>query len=207
MDLFRKSLAAHNKKYHGAGAFKVSVYAVNGGPSSGQYAWVMGPTTWTQMDTAPGEGEHNTDWEKNIDPLCESVGEVMYWRSNKDISYTPEGSASFAKSRLRFSYIYPGQMDRFLEQMKRIVAVYKQKKYPTSFTFATRQGATAGPHAVSFLGFGKWAAFDNGPDFPKDFDEVHGSGAYERFLKELDLCTDRSKTFDEFSVAAPELGG
>jgi hypothetical protein len=98
-------------------------------------------------------------------------------------------------------------MDRFLEQQKKIVAVYQKKKYVASYSLAIRQGASTGPHVVSFLGFSKWSYFDSGTDFAKDFDEVHGSGAFERFLKELDLCIDRSKTYDEFSVALPDLGG
>jgi hypothetical protein len=207
VDLFKKALSAHNKKYHSTGAYKARVFAVDGGPSSGAYAWVMGPTTWTQMDGAPGEGEHNADWEKNINPNLESAGETIYWRAVKDISYEPEGAPTMNKSRLRFSYVLPGQMDRFMEQMKKIIAVYKQKKYAASFSLATRQLASTGPHVVSFLGFSKWAYFDNGAVFAKDFDEVHGTGAYERFLSELTLCIDRAKSYDEFSTASPELGG
>lgn len=207
VDLFKKALTAHNKKYHATAPYKVSVYSVDTGPYSGAYAWVMGPVTWTQMDAAPGQGEHIVDWEKNINPNCEYVGETTYWRNSKEVNYQAEGAATFNKSRLRFSYIRPGQMDRFMDQMKKVVEVFKQKKYAASFSLAARQGSSAGPHVVSFLDFAKWAYFDNGSDFVKDFNEVHGTGSYDRFIEELDICTDRSKTYDELSSAVPELGG
>src|SRR5689334_19999555 len=68
VDLFKKALTAHNKKYHATAPYKVNVYSVDTGPNSGAYAWVMGPVTWTQMDGAPGQGEHIMDWEKNVNP-------------------------------------------------------------------------------------------------------------------------------------------
>jgi hypothetical protein len=209
-DLFRKGLTAHNKKYHATAPYKASVSSIITGPNSGGYVWVMGPLTWTQLDGAPGSGpgEHMTDWEKNINPYCESVGELMYWRAAADLSYQAEGSSGFHKSRMRASCVYPGQMDRFLEQMKKVVEVFKQKKYPASFSVAVREGLSAAPrpNVVSFVDFDKYAFWDSNT-FTKDYEEVHGPGSWARFLEEIDLCLDRSTTYDEISEDAPELGG
>jgi len=208
VDLFRKALAAHNKKYHSTGANKVGVSSIITGPNSGEYVWVMGPTTWTKLDGAPGEGEHNIDWEKNINPNCESIGELMYWRGVKEVSYQSPGSDAFKKSRMRASYVYPGKMDRFIDLMKQVAEVYKQKKYPNSFAMATRQGLAAAPkpNVVTFVGFDKWAYWEN-DTFVKDFADVHGAGSYERFLEELSLCLDRTVSYDEVSETVPDLGG
>ena len=208
VDLFRKALAAHNKKYHATGANKVGVSSIITGPNSGEYVWVMGPTTWTKLDGAPGEGEHTIDLEKNINPNCESIGETMYWRGVKEVSYESPGSAAFKKSRMRASYIYPGQMERFIGLMKQVVEVCKVKKYPGSFAMAAREGLAAAPrpNAVTFTSFDKWAFWDS-DTFAKDFEEVNGSGSWHRFLEEIGLCMDRTLTYDEMSETVPELGG
>ena len=207
VDLFRKALAAHNKKFHATAPYKVGVSSILTGPNSGGYAWVMGPTTWTQLDGAPGEGEHMTDWEKNINPLCESIGEMAYWRDVKDARYDAEGSAAFKKSSMRANYVRPGEMDRYLEQMKKIAEMFRKKKYAASFSVATRVGPSAGINAVSFISFANWSYLDNNNSWNKDFDEVHGAGAWARFLEEIDICVDTSKTYGELSENVPELGG
>lgn len=210
LDLFRKGLAAHNKKYHASDPYKVSVSSILTGPNSGEYVWVMGPTTWTQMDGAPasGPGEHMTDWEKNINPYCESIGEMMYWRGVSEVSYEASGAANFKKNRMRASCVHPGQTDRFIEQMKKVVEVFKNKKYTASFSMAMREGLASAPrpNVVTFVTFDKYAFWDTNA-FQKDFEEVHGPGSYERFLEQIGLCLDRSMTYDELSEVVPELGG
>ncbi|HEX5170579.1 MAG TPA: hypothetical protein VFW11_15490 [Cyclobacteriaceae bacterium] len=210
MDLFRKAMTAHNKKYHATAPYKASVSSIITGPNSGEYVWVMGPFTWAQMDGAPasGPGEHMGDWEKNINPNCESIGELMYWRTVPEVYYEAPGSANFKKNRMRASCVYPGQMERFTEQIKKVAEVFKQKKYPASISMATREGLASAPrpNVVTFVTFDKWAYWDNNT-FEKDFDEVHGTGAYARFLEQIDLSLDRSTTYDELSEEMPELGG
>lgn len=130
----------------------------------------------------------------------------MYWRAVKEAAYEPAGSPSLPHSRARVSYVHPGQMDRFTEQMKKVAEVYKQKKYSGSFSMATRWGETQGANAVTFTNFANWAFWDEDIDFVKDFDEVHGAGAYTRFMEELDLCVDHAKTYDQISDPVPDLG-
>jgi hypothetical protein len=205
-ELLKKGLADHNKKFHGQDPYRVSVSSVVTGPNSGDYVWVMGPSTWTQLDNAPGEGDHMTDWDHNINPYCESIGETMFWRGVNEVNYTPDSSESFQKSRMRAEYVYPGQMERFIAQMKKVAEVFKQKKYNASFTMATRVGLSQGPNAVTFVNFEKYAFWDSDTNFEKDYEEVHGLGSFADFIEELDLCFDRSKTYDELSETVSELG-
>lgn len=206
VDLFKKGIAAHNKKYHAADPYKGSVWTDITGPTSGDYVWFMGPTTWTQLDGRPGAGEHQLDWDKNVTPYVESYGEVSYWRMNRDVNYMPEGgsAAAFTKSRGRFHYVKTGQMDRYIEQMKKVAAVYKHMKSAASFYLAVRQGASEGPHVVSYSDFANWSWLDSTSDFTKQFEVVHGQGSYAKFTDELDLCLDRSKTYDVLSELVKE---
>lgn len=208
MDLFKKGMAAHNKKFHAKDPYKVGVSFTVSGPNSGAYTWVMGPTTWAQMDSRPGKGEHDIDWEKNVVPYCESFGEVSYWRVNNDVNYQPEGVTTLPKGRLRFNFVYPDQMDRFEAQMKKIMEVYKKYKYKNSFALVTRYGASSGAKAVTINNYPNWGSMDSAPgSFIKNFEELHGAGSWAKFLAELNLCIDRSQTYDELSEDVPELGG
>lgn len=206
MDLFKKGMAAHNKKYHPAGPYHASVSTTVTGPGTGEYTWVMGPVTFSQLDSRPGKGEHDLDWEKNVAAFSES-GPVSYWRQNKDISYQPEGVAVLPKGRIRYNYVLPGQMDRYVEQLKKVVAVYKSKKYKRSFSLWTHYGATRDANAVTINNYANWAGFDDTGNFVKDFDEVHGAGAFALFLEDLERCIDTSRGYDELTESAPELGG
>ncbi len=209
LDLFKKGLAAHDKKFHSAAPYHASVSSVITGPNSGQFTWVMGPTTWTQLDGRPNKGEHDMDWDKNVVPYVESFGEVSYWRADKDLKYRPENvnMSTFTKGRIRFYTVLPGQMDRLKELFKKVVEVYTKKQYKASYSLYLRQGATTGSHVAVSIDFDKWAYFDNGTDFTKDYNEVHGPNSFNRYLDDMALCIDRTKTYDELNETIPELGG
>ncbi len=203
-EMLKKGLAAHHKAYHASDPYKVWVGEVLTGPNSGDYAWIMGPTTWTQMDNRPASDAHDADWAKNVGPYTERVGEVSYWRSDKDIVYSPENAGNFPKSRLRFNTLLPGEGDRFKDQLNKIIAVYKAKKYGAAYNVYWRYGASQGPHVVTELNFANWAYLDNGVEFSKDFEEVNGDGSWDRFLEEMALSIDRSKTYDVLMNFMPE---
>ncbi len=204
-EMLKKVLAAHHRTYHASDPYKVWVWKLITGPNSGDYDWVMGPTTWTQMDNRPASAEHDADWAKNVVPYVENFGETSYWRTDKDIIYEPENAASLAKTRLRFSTILPGERDRYEEQLNKVLAVYKAKMYAAAFRVYWRYGLDDGPHVATEMNFANWAFLDNGIDFVKDFEEVHGEGSWDRFQEEIALCVDRSKTYDVLQEFVPEL--
>lgn len=207
VDLFKKGLAAHNKKYHAAGPYHVSIGYVYSGPNTGNYTWYMGPTTWTQMDGRPDKGEHQLDWDKNVSPYLHAAGPVSFWRHNKEIDYQPEGVPESTKSRVRFHHVRTGQMDRFTEQMKKVMEVNKAMKSKMSFQVWTHFGFTDGPNAVTVQNFANWAALDAVGDFAQEFEKKYGMGSWDRFLEELDLCIDRSRSYEELHENQPDLGG
>jgi hypothetical protein len=207
LDLFKKGLGAHNKKYHATGPYKVGVSAAITGPYSGTYTWVMGPCTWTDLDARPVKGEHDLDWDKNVVPYCESFGEISYWRLDKDINYQAPNSSTFTKGRLRFYTVLPGQGERLSDLLKKVAEVYKKKQYPASYNVYRRQGAAEGASVVVGLNFAKWAYLDSTPNLMKDYEEIFGANSWNRFIDEFALCIDRAKTFDELNEYVPELSG
>jgi len=207
VELFKKGIAAHNKKYHSADPYKASVRMNVTGPNTGSYIWVMGPTTWTQMDGRPGKGEHDMDWDKNVAIHCESISPPSYWRWVDGVSNDPAPGKNTKYSRASFSEVYPGQMGRFTELMKRIAATDKKANSTTTFSMATRQDWARGNNAITFDGFDKWAQLEDDPNYVKAYEELYGQGSWRRFLEEIDMCLDRSKTYESISELLPELGG
>ncbi len=204
-DMFEKGLAAHNKKFHNADPFKVGVFRVESGPGSGEYVLVMGPVTFSQIEGHPSGTEHDGDWQKNVLPYVESISESNYWRVDKDITYRPEGSATYNKSRLRFFTLNPGQSDRFKAAIQMIADVYKAKKYNATYTVYWKYGASQGPHVATEIGMNSWSWFDQPNTIQKDFEEVHGAGSWQKFMDELDIAIDRTKTFDQLDSFRPDL--
>lgn len=195
-EAFEKGLAEHHKKFHNEAPFKASIFNVVTGPHSGMYDMEMGPMTFTQMENRPSSAEHDEHWAKVMEH-GELVGETVYWRADKDIDYKPEGSKDFGTYRWRYVTLLPGGGDRYEALMEDVIAVFKAKGYNRSFNMYWRFGASEGANVVTELGMKNMASFDEESTWRKDFEEVHGEGSYQRFLDDLDLCTDRSKTYDE----------
>lgn len=193
---FEKGLAAHHKKFHNAAPYKTGVYKILTGPNTGEYELDLGPMTFTQMGERPSGEAHDADWAKVMEH-AESSGETVYWRADKDVDYSPEGTKDFTVFRWRYSTILPGQGDRYEELMEKIAAVAKAKNYGSSFRMYWRYGASQGPHVCTELGMNSLAYLDEKSTFWKDYEEVHGTGSVSRFWEELDLCVDRAKTYDE----------
>ncbi len=205
LDMFKKGLAAHAKKYHAADPYKMFAFDVITGPNSGSYFVVLGPATFTQLDKRPSSPEHDTDWQNNVRVHIESESEGAYWRLDSTLNYSPAGSDNYSKSRLRWITLNPGESDRYEEQLKKVVEVYKAKGYKARWSAYWRYGASTGPHLCTEIAFDNWAYLDNQPDFMKDFEDVHGAGSFTRFLEEIAIAADRTKTFDELIVLDPDL--
>ncbi len=202
---FEKGLAAHNKKFHSAAPYKTSIFHVRTGPNSGCYELVMGPMTFTQMEGRPTGDDHDNDWEKNVLAYAEPIGETIYWRADKDLQYNPAGSEAYDSFRWRYNNILPGQADRYEEMINKVIAVFKAKNLKGSFATYWRWGASQGPHACTELGMDSFAYFDQYTNWEKDFEEVHGEGSFKRFGEDLDMCIDRTKSYDELATYDAEL--
>lgn len=202
---FKKGLAAHNKKYHPADPYKIHVFDVITGPNSGAYFVAMGPTTFTQLDGRPSGDDHDADWAKNITPYVESASETVFWRLDDENMFEPEGSNNWPLSRWRHTTIHPGEGDRWEENMKKVVAVYKAKNYPAAFRAYWRWGASRDSDAITEMNIPNWAALDREVKFAADYDSVHGENSYQRFLEEMAIAVDREKTYDELVKYNAEL--
>ena len=201
---FEKALAAHNKKYHNTAPYKIGIFEIWTGPNSGQYELSMGPMTFTQMEGRPSGEEHEKDWQKVLEHV-ESAGEAIYWRADKDLVYTPAGNENYGSFRWRYSYVKPGQFDRYEKLLGMVVEVLKTRNHKASFQYYYRFGASQGPHVCTELGMNSFSYFDQDLNWTEEFEAVHGKGSMDMFNEELELCVDRSKTYDELVKFLPAL--
>jgi hypothetical protein len=204
-EMFEKGITAHNRKFHNADPYKVAVFSVLSGPNSGKYFVALGPVTFTQIEGRPASDEHGMDWEKNVLPYVADEGETSYWRQDKDNVYNAPGSDKFTRARFRNFTLMPGQRDRFSALLKQVTAVYKAKALPASYSVYFKWGASVGPNVIAEIDVEHWSFFDLPDTWKKDFDEVNGAGAYDRFIEDMTLSIDRTKTFDELLEYKPAL--
>jgi hypothetical protein len=199
------AMAEHNKKYHNEGPYKVSIWMANTGPHTGEWVWVMGPCTFTQLDSRPESEEHTKHWIEKVMPYIEDISEGEYWKMDNELSHSPEGSFS-GKEIWAVYDIKPMEMYRFTALLEKVVEVYKQKNYPNYFQVYRNEfsSATGRDVAIGF-GFKNYAFFDEEDTFWKDYEEVHGEGSRWKFFEEYKDIVISS--YDELSEFVPELSG
>jgi hypothetical protein len=200
-----KAMGEHNKKYHAEGPYGVSVWSCELGPHFNQLAWVMGPCTFTALDSRPDSKEHEDDWSNNVEPLIEGTG-IEYWKYNKDLSYVPENYKLTPKVVWTVFDIKPFEGYRFKEMCKKIAEVYKAKSYPYNFQVYFNQfDSKEGRDVAIEVGFEKWAFFDRDENFKKDYEEIHGEGTFQQLLDEYrDVVVSVE---DEVAEIIPEMSG
>ena len=204
---FSAAMAAHNKKFHASGPFQANVWSILTGPYSGQYSWVMGPCTFTDLDSRPSGADHESDWAKVVSftvPMGEEYGE--YWRLDADSSYMPDNKIH-PILRIRFYDIQRNEGYRFNRLLEQIKEVYQKKQYPVQFrVFRNRFfSGSAGRDVATVATFDKWADLDRDVSFSDDFEEVHGKGSWRLFMDEISDVVVSAQ--DELRELMPDLGG
>jgi len=202
---FNEVLAAHNKKFHAEGPDAVAIHRVANGARAGQFVWVMGPLSFTDLDNRPSDAAHEDDWN-SVMPYIEKVTEVEYWRMDPDLSYRPEGWHFTPKIHVRTWELKHGKSEEFLEVMKKIVEVFRIKAYDNSWHVYWNYFQTGNGRDISgVFGFNKWAFYDEDPIFFRDFELIHGEGSWAETFEIMNQATVGMT--EELRELIPELGG
>lgn len=197
-----EAMAKHNKEFHN-GTYKASIWMAQTGPHTGDWCWVMGPGTYTELDSRPESKEHMEDWRDNVMPHVKKLSEGEYWKRDDKHSYIKDDAFS-GKEIWSMYDIKPFEGYRFNELLKNVVEVYKQKDYPNYMeVYRTQFSSENGRDIAIAFGFKNWAFFDEEDKFWKDYEEVHGEGSKWKFFEEYrDVVVS---TYDEVSELVPEL--
>lgn len=203
---FEAGMAAHNKKYHNDAVYGARVHMIGNGPNVGKYMWVMGPLPWSAMDNRPAKEGHDEDWNTNVLAYATAEGNLTYWKAETALS---QFSMDFTIKNLQVDFYdikrFKGKKAmEILEKIKKVmVEKYPNENYGiyTNEFPSTKEGRDIA--FISFFDKSAWLGQDL--DFAKKFDEVHGKGSFETFLKDWEAVTDGSET--ELWNHRPDLSG
>ena len=202
---FQEALKSHNQRFHSEGPHRVIMHRVMNGSRAGQLVWVMGPLTFTDLDSRTSDPEHQENWS-GLMKYIDEIAEVEYWRMDPDLSYTPEGWNYTPKIHVRSWELKHGKTDEFLEIMIKIVEVFRTKEYDNSWHVYWNYFQTGnGRDIAGVFGFDKWSFYDEDPVFLRDFEEIHGEGSWEKTFEIMNQVT--VEMTEELREQISELSG
>jgi hypothetical protein len=176
------AMGAHNKKYHASGPYGARVYTVASGPNSGDYKWVMGPGTWTGLDSRPDDAVHNMDWDANVARNMMPGGNTEYIQYDPKLSRFPK-DFSINHLFIRYIDVARGKMDKVKELLDKVHKVYMDKipgeTYGVYFSEMPSTSSGRDITIVSFFDKYSWMSQDD--NFDAKYDEVYGKGTSAAF--------------------------
>ena len=192
---FEAAVKKHNLEYHKDGTIHHADlrYVING-PYGGHYSWIMGPTNFTAMDTRPGKGSHDEDWQ-NVVQYVESNTNPTYWSTDWELSFQGTNVSNGATTSKSLIWIYDlkeGRSQKFSALVTQVKKVYQAKRPNESlFVYWNEFSDTkAGKDVAVVFPFNKYAWLDRSPTFKGQFEAVHGAGTYDLFLSEFRECVN-----------------
>jgi hypothetical protein len=186
----KKAIAAHAAKYH-TGTWKWRVFSVLSGPDEGAYMINEGPNSWTDNEGRKDlSDEHTRDYETTILPLVEKTLPAAYLTFDKDLS-SDSGPGSFKKALLRHFYLKPGRAGRLSSHF----AVWKKVDDKLGLKVTVWRSFYSGqPRIVAAIRLTNgWTDLERsiGKEMREAYDEIAGTGAFGRYLEDLDQSVDR----------------
>ena len=191
---FEAGIAAHNKKFHASGPYGARVYTILNGKNAGKYMLIMGPLPWSAMDGRPASKEHTDDNNKNINQYIESEVEVNYMKMHPDLSNFSKDFEINKVSVFMIDIKRFKDMDFMEKVVNKVVKMYKEKMPDQIYGIYTNEMPNMDGMDFAWVDFfdnSSWMAKDD--TFMQDFEEVHGTGSFQQFIKDVEETTDGDK--------------
>ncbi len=181
---FVKSVNAHNDKYHAEAPHASYLDNILTGKEAGWYVWIMGPCTFTDLDSRPEGGAHDDDWTNNVAPNVHKYGRTEYWRFNEKLSFIANDTPPKLET-LWVLDIKRGDFYRFKALMTKIQATHAKRGTDNIKVYSNQFYANDGREVVIVWDAQNWADFDSDDgSIKKDFEELHGEGTWQNILDE-----------------------
>jgi len=185
---FTDNMRNHIKKFHVKGELKTKIYNVTYGANSNDLIWVMGPVSYSELDSRPDNKKHDDDWADNINPYITSYNQSEIWR-NMDglvINNLEEKADAPEKYITRYLTLNSDQeedvINYLLKQVKDTLNKIGKVKYWAVMENQFIQGNLNGRHLMAISSMNSWAELDEDPDFAKHFEDLHGKGSFKAFV-------------------------
>jgi len=187
---FSKNMRAHIKKYHGEGPYFTRIYNVGYGANMDEYIWIMGPTSFAEMDARPEDKGHAADWSDNINPYITSYKNSEIWRGMEGLVIDNTDKKETKKSEkilTRYLTVSPGQtgtkIKDLLKQIKDTLVKTGKVKYWAVMHNLFIQGNLNGRHIMSVSPVESWTSLEEDWEFKKHYEALHGEDSYEKFTE------------------------
>lgn len=198
-----EKMKEHNQQFHATPPYNASVWSVITGERSGDLLWIMGPFTFTDLDSRPSDGGHDEDWRENVLPLTHGMYNGYYWKLRPDESYLPSENFQGKLMRVRTLDLKPGKGYEFKHMMSLIMKVYDEKKLGNSIGVYNNVVRDQNRDVAIVWQYENYAYMDRDNQFQKLFDEVHGENAMNNFNQAMREIVISSS--DELLEIIPEM--
>jgi len=187
---FEKAVKDHNAIYHKEGAYKGQVDYILTGKQAGWYVWLMGPCTFTDLDTRPENGAHKKDWDQKVAPTVAKYGAVEYWKYKSEWSYK-SGNEEAKLEEIWFFDIKRGEYYRFKALMLKINEAFVKKGDVDMQVYQNQFSENNGRDIAIVWGMKNWAEMDDdGDSVKKYYEEINGDGSWADFIDEWEAATE-----------------
>lgn len=181
---FEAAVKEHNATFHKDGIYKGWLDNIISGDEAGWYVWVMGPCTFTDLDSAPGAGEHADHWKNTVAPNIKKYGRQEYWKYNDDLSYQ-SGDEDNSLMNIWFVEIKRGDNYRFKALMTKIKEAYVKKADGGIRVYDNQFHGNDGRDIAIVWDLKNFAELDDeSGSIKKDYEEINGEGSWNTMLDE-----------------------
>ncbi len=202
---FRKAMTEHNKTYHKDGPYTALVWNISSGPDIGKIVWMMGPCTFTDLDSRP-TGVHDEHWADEVLPNIRYSRNGEYWRQDANKSYmigeqSPMVYIRYLEIASDAGFRFQGLLTKMSEAVKAADDGHAWSVYYNEF----RQGVKIGRHIALVSGMDSWAQLDEPGSMRKMYENHHGENTWTGFNREWrEVFSD---SWDEIWTLNTELSG
>lgn len=176
------AMVAHNAIYHAEAPHTAAVFYMVTGEFSGQYQWVMGPTTFGQIGARPGDAGHDGDWATKVAANAQ-LHDTEYWVRVDDLSYTPGNLSAEVRPISVVRRFEVGDVELFQKVQSQVMQVFSSTGSPNPRTMYQRRFARAdGWGWAAITSYESYADLDRGGfNFEEAFKARFGEGAWATF--------------------------
>ncbi len=207
MQEFEEGLAAHNKKFHNQEMYGARTYEIYNGKNTGKYVVIMGPMSWADADKMPEQSkDHDTDWSSNVMAKSNPGTVRTFWKAHADKGNIPK-DFKINKLLVDTYTINRGKGEKAMEQVKNVQKVMMEKYPELTYMVYTNElanSAEGNDLAVVYF-FDNWSWMGEDPKFKEAYNELHGSGSYDKFIEDWEEVSGGKQS--EIWIFRPDLSG
>jgi hypothetical protein len=189
---FEAAITAHNEKFHPEGPYVAGLRRIDYGKKAGWYVWLMGPTSYSALDSRPTDQKgHMDDWNKNVDPLVQKYGEVGLSELNADLSHGMDNFSKTSKYEVWFVDLKRGQYYRFKALAEKLKKTYASMENISFLVFNNQVHTAGGPDVGLVWGFSTYQEWSTNSGARAAFEKIYGENSWQRMLDEWnDIVVD-----------------